>query len=327
MDETRSTNNIERARSMENMFRTQSYERLVKIEARSSPKINRQSRRSDSMRKLFNTEVENEEVSERSHLIDEVRLNYIEILRSSYHDQIANGSLEEYGDLSNSIFEGLDYCEDVCSKGEPLCDWEATKKASDTRVDKATMATGKKVLFGLALIRSRHVQDAIPRQAKLSICQSAPFAAVVFVTYFAEDPKKLTPAESQVIDESNAQIELAEADLHGVDKVDISAVKGHLLCLILLNKSVQYVERLSRQCLIPEKAASEMLEVLDAYIENVWVCEKLVHDGRLNTSTQVMRLKELPQNIIDEFSINEAIEQMSGGTFSTPVRKAKNITV
>lgn len=134
MDETRSTGNVERARSMENIFRTQSYERLVKLEERSSPKMNRKSRRSDSMRKLFNTEVENEEVSERSNLIDEVRLNYIEILRSSYHDQIANGSLEEYGDLANSIFEGLDYCEDVCSKGEPLCDWEATKKASDTRV-------------------------------------------------------------------------------------------------------------------------------------------------------------------------------------------------
>lgn len=84
--------------------------------------------------------------------------------------------------------------------------------------------------------------------------------------------------------------------------------------MILLNKSVQYVERLSRQSLIPEIATTEMLEVLDAYIENVWVCEKLVHDGRLNTSTQVMRLRGLPQNIIDEFSINEAIEQMSGGT-------------
>lgn len=97
--------------------------------------------------------------------------------------------------------------------------------------------------------------------------------------------------------------------------------------MILLNKSVQYVERLSRLSLIPEIATTEMLEVLDAYIENVWVCEKLVHDGRLNTSTQVMRLRGLPQNIIDEFSIDEAIKQMSGGTFSTPVRKAKNITV
>ena len=62
------------------------------------------------------------------------RLNYIEILRSSYYHQIENGSLEERGDLTYSLFQGLDFCEDTCGKGQQLNDWEATKVASDTRV-------------------------------------------------------------------------------------------------------------------------------------------------------------------------------------------------
>ena len=90
-------------------------------------------------------------------------------------------------------------------------------------------------------------------------------ARTVFESHFASDP--LTPAEKQIIEESKAQIRLAEADLAEIDSVDVTAVKAHLLCLVLLNNSVKYVERLSRQHLIPEQAATELLEVLDQYVE------------------------------------------------------------
>ena len=119
----------------------------------------------------------------------------------------------------------------------------------------------------------------------------------------------MTQAEAQIIEESEIQIRLAEADLEGIDQVDVTAVKGHLMSLILLNKSVQYVSRLSQQSLIPEAAASDLLEVLEGYCESVWTCEKFAHEGRLNTSTQISRLKQLPHNVIEEFDIWEAIGQ------------------
>ena len=43
---------------------------------------------------------EEHDTENKSDDINEVRLNYIEILRSSYYHQIENGSLEEFGDLS-----------------------------------------------------------------------------------------------------------------------------------------------------------------------------------------------------------------------------------
>ena len=128
----------------------------------------------------------------------------------------------------------------------------------------------------------------------------------------------MTPAEAQVIEESNGQIQLAEADLNDIDQVDVMAVKGHLLCLVLLNNSVKYVERLSRQHLIPEQAASELLQVLDDQVENVWVCSKLVHDGRLSTSTQLTRLRQLPPDIIQEFDIWRQIAEISQNSFIPP---------
>ena len=82
------------------------------------------------------------------------------------------------------------------------------------------------------------------------------------------------------------------------------------MSLILLNKSVQYVEQLSRKNLIPELAATQLLEVLDGYVEDVWLCSQLAHNGRLSTSTQIKKLEQLPTHIMEEFNIWEAIEEM-----------------
>ncbi len=122
----------------------------------------------------------------------------------------------------------------------------------------------------------------------------------------------MTSAEKQIIEESQSQIKLAEADLNNIDQVDVMTVKGHLLTLILLKKSVQFVEKLSRQNLIPEAAASDLLEKLDGYVENVSLCDKLDpdHDGRLSTTTKIIRLKQLPNNVIEEFNIWAAIDEM-----------------
>lgn len=145
----------------------------------------------------------------------------------------------------------------------------------------------------------------------------------MFETQFASNP--LTAVEEQIIKESEAQIKLAEADLNDIDQVDVNTVKGHLLTMVLLNKSVQFVEQLSRQNLIPEEAASELLEKLDRYVENVSLCDKLDtdHNERLSMTTMLVRLRQLPRNIIEEFNIRAAIDEMSRTSFGRTQARPK----
>lgn len=145
----------------------------------------------------------------------------------------------------------------------------------------------------------------------------------LFEGHFAAD--LLSPAEAQVIAESEAQIRLAEADSNNIDQVDVSAVKAHLLCLVLLNNSTKYAEQLSRQRLTPEQAASELLQVLDGYVEYVWVCGKLTRAGKLSTSTQLSCLSQLPPSIKDEFGTWSAIVGISHDPMNTPNRDRKPI--
>ena len=121
-----------------------------------------------------------------------------------------------------------------------------------------------------------------------------------------------------MLEESQAQIKLAEADVNDIEREDVLAVKGHLLSLILLNKSIQYVEQLSRQNLIPEAAASELLGVLDEYVDNIWVCQQLAHCGRLATSVKVEFLQKMPKHIQEEFNIYEAIDDLTNTNTETP---------
>lgn len=120
-----------RSKSFEQLFKSQSYERLLALE-RTCPQspARRSVREHPIWRDVFDVQSDQDE-SNAEIAIDEVRLNYIEILRSSYYHQIENGSLEEHGDLTYSLFQGLDFCEDISA---PLNDWVATKTASDTRV-------------------------------------------------------------------------------------------------------------------------------------------------------------------------------------------------
>jgi len=322
-----------RSKSFEQMFKSQSYERLVTLERSGpSPSPARHRMKSEkSLNQLFGhvanpatglNDAENIDVDD----IDEIRLNYIEILRSCYYHQIENGSLEEYGDLTYSLFQGLDFCE---HRGQPLNDWEATRVASDTRVVlanrifvmtlrrlKQLWRRERKCCLGLDFLDPVNFRIRFLVRQNLAFVRAHRHAQQIFQDRFLRVYGKLSPVESQIIQESQAQIRKAEADVNDIDEEDVLSVKGHLLSLILLNNSIQYVERLSRQKLIPEAPASDLLEVLDGLVEDTWVCEELAHSGRLSTSTQIIRLQQLPTHIMEEFNIWEAIDEMNKVTTS-----------
>ena len=322
-------------RGADKLFKSQSYERLVARErTNSTPAV----RRADD-RRLWNDffsapeeqDCENEDCTDED--MSEVRLTYIEILKSAYYNQFKSGSLEDYGDLPYSLLQGLKFCEEHCS--EPLNDWAGTKVASQTRVVLANsifpvLLLRLKQLFrrerrfgsGLELLSPARFQMRFLIRLNLAFVNAHRHARKEFASNFASSPLK--PAEARILQESEAQLRLAEEDLKNIDRVDVITVKGHLLCLILLNKAIQFVEQLCKQNLIPEAAASELLEKLDLYVENVSLCDKmeLEHKDRLNQSTKIIRLRQLPQNINTEFNILAAIEEMTKSNLYPPGRRS-----
>ena len=122
-----------RSKSVEQLFKSQSYERLVSLERATTPPRRSVKDNNCMWKEVFDVKSDQESLTTDND-VNEVRLNYIHILRSSYYHQIENGSLDEHGDLTYSLFQGLDFSEDSAQKGHPLNDWEATKVASDTRV-------------------------------------------------------------------------------------------------------------------------------------------------------------------------------------------------
>ena len=126
---------------------------------------------------------------------------------------------------------------------------------------------------------------------------------------FASNP--LSPADKKVLEESEAQEQLAIADLDEIDSFDVDLIKGHLVCRILINKAKEYIVTLSSQGLVPEKDANEMFELLKGYSEQLLMCLRLNHEGILDLPQQSKHLRRLPLHIIEEFNLSPVIESMS----------------
>ncbi len=129
-------------------------------------------------------------------------------------------------------------------------------------------------------------------------------AQMIFKQDFANDV--LTVAEETVLNESNAQIQLAESTLEKLDRSDIHVVVSHFACHILLNKSVHFVEQLAKQNLIPETEASIMLVELDEYIEQLLECEKISHEDLMSHSQQSSILQQMSESSV----IGETFEEV-----------------
>lgn len=121
----------------------------------------------------------------------------------------------------------------------------------------------------------------------------------------------LTVAEETVLDESNAQIKLAEASLEKLDRSDIHVVVSHFACHILLNKSVHFVEQLAKQNLIPETEASAMLVELDEYIEHLLECEKISHEDVMSPSQQSSILQQMAASSVFSETFEEVENDLS----------------
>jgi len=231
--------------------------------------------------------------------LTEQRLNFIEILRSVYHDQISNGELESRGDVPYSLFRGLEFCKTAVGKGKHLNDWEGTQVACKTWVpvvDEFFHTCLRHIGTGFSTRKTGAI-DMKYFKVCLVVRQILPFlrahrhAQKIFKNEFAG--AQLTPAEAKVLEESDEQISLAESLLEKIDKYDVTVIKGHLMCQILLQQSVYNVEKLHQKGLLPDDEANEIIENLNVDLQNVFECEQLDHDGCLASCIVAKRLKEM----------------------------------
>lgn len=101
-----------------------------------------------------------------------------------------------------------------------------------------------------------------------------------------------------------------EIELNDIDANYVERIKSHFFCSILLKESKKYVVNLYSQGLIPEKDADGMIFELDDRLEDVKMWTRMNPKGHLGFDKQVEHLRELPQNLIDEFNLGPAIKEM-----------------
>ena len=229
----------------------------------------------------------------------EERLIFLKSLRAAYYHLIEKGEVESRGFLPYSLFRSLDYASDKASRGQPLCDWEALCVASDSMTSHTAMVlirvkrlfkTNVKNLDDLAA-EVEHFQLMFKVQEILAFIKAHEIAEKAFRDFTHNDGKdELTRAENIVLQESFEQVTLAEEALAEFDEEEVQQIKSHYACHIILSTAAAYYERLSRQGLMSEREAGEMLEEIESSTRHVDECQSFTHAGELSEGHKKQRM-------------------------------------
>lgn len=101
---------------------------------------------------------------------------------------------------------------------------------------------------------------------------------------------ELTRAENVVLHESLEQVTLAEEALAEFDVEKVQQIKSHYACHIILSTAASYYERLSRQGLMSEREAGEVLEEIESSTRHMDECQSLTHAGELSEGHKKQRM-------------------------------------
>mmetsp|Transcript_11154 Transcript_11154/g.19589 ORF Transcript_11154/g.19589 Transcript_11154/m.19589 type:complete len:998 (+) Transcript_11154:30-3023(+) len=240
--------------------------------------------------------------------VQEERLVFIKILRSSYHRLVDHGELDHRGFIVHSLGQSLDYAEDAASRGLPLSDWNALEVASDSFARPATHLM--RILFNMKQ-RMKNKEYRIDfdldffvvhlkvRQI-LAFTHAHEWARKVFKEEFSKAGYgSLTAAEKIILDESEKQVEMADEALNEMADEDVAIVKSHYVCHILLNRTAYYFKKLKKHGLVTEKEAGGFLEEIEEHIDHVLKCREMVHTDEMTSSHKVKRLSEIPAQLLD----------------------------
>lgn len=229
--------------------------------------------------------------------------------------------VESRGFIPYSLLRSLDFAEDEAARGLPLGDWDTLKLACDSFAEPAeriiqNWAHWKRcfknrsqnfVVFFGQVIQGRHKFDRAFHEVNSHVRTTLAFmwahemATKAFKKGFLKlgDSKlqrkgSLTSTEKVVLDENEEQMKLASDSLKKLDKMDVTLVKSHYVCEILLNKSASYITELSHHGLMSEKEASEFLEHIEKDIFNIRWCRQDKHKDEMTERYKKKRLQMVP---------------------------------
>ncbi|KAL3769325.1 hypothetical protein ACHAWO_007524 [Cyclotella atomus] len=264
----------------------------------------------------------------------EERLIFLKLLRSAYYSQIEHGELESRGFIAHSLFHSLDVEEDRAVRGLSMNDWEALQVVSSSLARPAEYARkrafeikdrllgGKAMPWGMEFfLVSMQVRQA------LAFTQAHKRAAKIFRQEFTCTSKQsLSSAEKIVLDESAAQVRLADKAIQGLDKEDVKMIKSHYACHILLSRSAHYFSKLSQYGLMSQREAGEFIEEIEEEIHSLIACKEFAHEDEITTETKMHRLSRIPEYMLANMDLKEETENYrlslekvgdAGGFFST----------
>lgn len=213
--------------------------------------------------------------------LQEFRDLFISALRSAYKQQISNGELAESELLTVSLEQSLDLAQDQAARGRPLCDWEFVRLVDPAHISLHQRCIPKGLLRGLRRYfpgAHRLLERSVSRfkiQRAMSFIAAHEYARSKFKKEFGLSSSELSDAATQVMRESEEQIEKAKAVLDQEDPSDVHRVVSHKFCCILLNRAAKHVHVLVEQGLLKEEEAEDWVSDITKELEGVYHCREM----------------------------------------------------
>lgn len=209
-------------------------------------------------------------------LVKELRLTFIELVRSAYNTMVEKGELTSKtsnGVVVYALEQSLDFAMDAVQKGEALGDWEASMLVSSSVTDDAKGCVSR-LNFFKKNVGDGHAGSRFFIQLRFDVIRALAFisahrtAQKEFARDFNECSNDFQAAAEIVKQESEVQVSEAEELLQSFDQNYVKAIVSNLFCVILLNKTARYIESLASTGLLTSREAHGLIEE---------VSESLVH--------------------------------------------------
>jgi hypothetical protein len=148
-----------------------------------------------------------------------------------------------------------------------------------------------------------------------------------YTQFTSTSQQSLSSAEKIVLDESAAQVRLADKAILGLDKEDVKMIKSHYACHILLNRSARYFSKLAQYGLMSHREAGEFIEEIEEEIHALIACKEFAHQDEITDDTKMHRLSKIPDYMLANMDLKEETENYrdslekgwdTGGFFSPP---------
>jgi NhaP-type Na+/H+ or K+/H+ antiporter len=207
----------------------------------------------------------------------ELRLLFISMLRSQYENLIDEGMLTSQHFLTIALDQSLKLAESEVNEGGPLNDLYHLRNFHKMAVRVAKIGGKAKMCC-----RFKKVANADNLDLHAFVLQEMSFADAheraqqFFQEQLGDSDSDLSEAGKIVLAESNRQLKMINADLNN-EKTQkfVREVATHKFCDILVNRSIQYIERLVKFGLLKESEAEEIVDEMIHIQKNI--CEAKIN--------------------------------------------------